>query len=137
MKRRMLFTVSILAAAGVLAQTSVAVAQETATVFIKPTGELLGSGEAAVVRLRGSCEPPFEVLEANLSLSQGPFISGFTGTSGFPCDGKLHKDLVTVPADEGTSFREGEAFASAFLLLIDPATDETEEAQATRTIRLR
>jgi hypothetical protein len=137
MKPRVLFSVSILAVAGVFAQTNTALAQQPASVLIKPTGKLVGSGEAAVVRLRSSCEPPFEVLEANLSLSQGPFISGFAGTTGFPCDGKVHKERVTVPADEGTTFHAGAAFASAFLLVIDPATDETEQDQATRTIRLR
>ena len=137
MKWRALFSISILAVTGVLAETSAAFARAPASVSIKPTGKIVGSGEAAIVRLRSSCEPPFEVLEANLSLNQGSFISGFTGTSGFPCDGKVHKERVTIAADEGTSFQEGEAFASAFLLVINPATDETQQDQATRTIRLR
>jgi hypothetical protein len=108
-----------------------------ASVSIKPQGKLVGSGEAAVVRLRGSCEPPYETLEANLSLSQGDFISGFTGFAGFPCDGRTHGARVTVPADEGTSFHKGRAFASAFVLLEHPRTQETQQAQATRTIKLR
>jgi hypothetical protein len=137
MRRVLLLCVSILAVGGLLTQTGTASEQQVASVSIKPTGTLVGSGEAALVRLRGSCQRPYEVLEANLSLSQGSFISGFTGFSGFPCDGKLHKELVTVPADEGTSFQRGAAFASAFVLLEHPITQETQQAQATRTIRLR
>jgi hypothetical protein len=137
MRRVLLSGITILAVGGVLTGTGTAFAQEAASLSIKPTGKLVGSGEAAIVRLRGSCEPPFQVLEANQSLSQGSFISGFIGTSGFACDGRTHKALVTVPADEGTSFHRGDAFASAFLLLEHPMTGDTAQAQATRTIRLR
>jgi hypothetical protein len=134
MKRTLLLT-AILAVGSVLALAGTASAQQVASVSIKPTGKVVGSGEAAVVRLQVVCEPPYEPLEANLSLSQSS-ASGFTGFGGFSCDGKVHKLRVTVPADEGTSFQDGEAFASAFVLVIHPVTQETQQGQASRTITL-
>jgi hypothetical protein len=131
-----LLLVSLLAVGGVLALPASAAAQQAASVSIEPNGKVVGSGEAATVRVAVSCETPFEVLEANLSLSQDA-ASGFTGFGGFGCNGKTAKLKVNVPAAEGTSFAKGEASASAFVLVINPNTQETQQAQATATVTLR
>jgi hypothetical protein len=136
MRRLFLLCVSTLAVGGLLGLTGSASAQQVVSVSVGPNGKVVASGQAAVVRVAASCEAPFEVLEANLSLSQGA-ASGFTGFGGFSCDGKTHKLRVTVPADEGTSFAKGTASASAFLLVINPSTQQTQQAQATATITLR
>jgi hypothetical protein len=136
MRRLLLLFVSSLAVGGALTLPASAAAQQAVSVSIEPNGKVVGSGQAAAVRVAVSCEPPFEVLEANLSLSQGA-ASGFTGFGGFGCDGKTHKIRVTVPANEGTSFAKGEASASAFVLVINPNTQETQQGQVTQTVTLR
>jgi hypothetical protein len=136
MRRLFLLFVSLLAVGGVLALPGSAAAQQAVSVSIESNGKVVGSGEAAAVRLTVSCEAPFEVLEANLSLSQGA-ASGFTGFGGFGCDGKNHKLRVTVPANEGTAFAKGPASASAFVLVINPNTQETQQGQASQTVTLR
>jgi hypothetical protein len=78
--------------------------------------------------------PGDEILEGFVSLSQQA-ASGMGGLNP-KCDGKTRRMIVRVSA-LGSSFHPGEALASAFLLLLDPDTGTTVQAQSSRTITLR
>jgi hypothetical protein len=104
-------------------------------VSIEPKAKVVEGGAAVVVRLVVTCDPGLETLEANLSVSQDE-ASGFTGFGGFSCTGRPERLRVRVPAQDGT-FDRGEAFASVFILRIDPNTQQTEQGQDSRTVRVR
>jgi hypothetical protein len=114
---------------GALAQT------DAVEVSVKPSAELVGGGEAVTVEVRVRCDPGLEVLEANLSVSQGD-ASGFTGFGGITCNGRRQTRFVTV-STFGALFAKGQAFASAFVLVIDPDTQETQQGQDSRSLRIR
>jgi hypothetical protein len=111
-------------------------AQTSATIAIEPEGVLVEGGRAALVFVVVDCTlaPGDELLEGFVSLSQqtGAGMSGLNPR----CDGKPRRMVVRVPA-VGGSFHAGDAFASAFLLFLDPDTGTTVQAQASRTITLR
>jgi hypothetical protein len=111
-------------------------AQTSASITIEPQGVVIQGGESALVFVVVQCtlDPGDELLEGNLSLSQGAAfgMSGLNPT----CDGAPHRTIVRVRSF-GQNFAVGEAFASAFLLFLDPDTGMTVQAQASRTITLR
>jgi hypothetical protein len=120
---------------GALSSPAGAVAPEDAvSVSIKPAAQLVGEGQAVQVQVRVACDPEFEVLEANLSVSQED-ASGFAGIGGITCDGRQQTLLVPVNAQDST-FERGAAFASAFVLVIDQQTQETRQGQDSGTIRI-
>lgn len=120
---------ALLGAAGVKAQT-------TATATIEPEGVIVDGGGAALVFIVVECtlDPGDQLLEGFVTLSQDA-TSGM-GSLNPRCDGKPHRDVVRVQA-LGGNFRSGDAFASAFLLFLDPETGSTVQAQDSRTITLR
>jgi hypothetical protein len=120
---------ALLVAAGVKAQT-------TATATIQPDGVIIDGGGAALVFVVVECtlDPGDELLEGFVSLSQEA-TSGMGGLNP-TCDGKPHRNVVRVQALDG-NFHSGDAFASAFLLFLDPETGATVQAQDSRTITLR
>jgi hypothetical protein len=84
-----------------------------------------------------SCDPPDQVLEAQLSVSQDNQV--LSGQAGIPvrCDGKSCKYRVTVGPFEG-ALHAGDAFASAFVLTCaNPTCRTAEQRQGTRTITVR
>jgi hypothetical protein len=111
-------------------------AQTAATVTVQPEGVIVGGGDEALVFVIVECtlDPGDELLEGHVTLGQ-EFASGF-GSLNPTCDGKPHRNLVRVRTFDAT-FQNGEAFASAFLLFLDPVTGETVQAQDSRTITLR
>jgi hypothetical protein len=123
------------AASLVLALAAAAIAQAAVSVSIERNATLVGAGEAVQVRVNVTCDPGFEVLEANISVSQRG-TTGFGGIPGVVCDGTTHTLTATVSAQEG-SYRRGTASASAFVLVIDPNTQDTQSGQATAKIKLR
>jgi hypothetical protein len=77
------------------------------------------------------------VLEAHLRISQDEqAVSGEAPIFGIKCDGRTRTRVLRVTPLEG-QFRAGEAFASAFILVIDPETGETQQAQDAKTILVR
>jgi hypothetical protein len=111
-----------------LQSTKTAAAQET--VVIAPTAKLIKGGQAVLVELQVTCPQGKEVLEAHISVSQDD--SATYGLSGIPvkCTGKPHTYKTVVTAQQG-QFHTGTAYASAYVLLYDPATGTTESASAT------
>jgi hypothetical protein len=80
-----------------------------------------------------ACEPGWQVLEANVSAIQGATTSTLAGIGGVVCDGKPHVHTVRVNALDG-QFSRGKASVSAFVLLLDPATQTTVQGQDARTV---
>jgi hypothetical protein len=87
------------------------------------------------VPLTVTCHPRFEVLEANLSVSQEN-ASGFTGFGVPRCNNRPQTVVVRVMSS-GVPFQPGSASASAFVLVLDRAgTSETRQDQDAETIEL-
>jgi hypothetical protein len=111
-------------------------AQTAATISIEPDGVIVGGGAGALVFLVVECtlDPGDELLEGFVSLSQQSAAG--MGALNPRCDGKARRTTVRVAASGG-SFQPGGAFASAFLLFLDPETGTTFQAQSSRAITLR
>jgi hypothetical protein len=106
------------------------------SIEIAPTAKLVGGGESVLAKVTVVCEEGREVLEAHLRISQDEQrVSGESGLGTLRCDGRPHRYTVRVTPLEG-AFHEGEATASAFVLLLDPTTGTTEQAQDSRTITI-
>ena len=115
-----------------VALTLAAAAQAAVSVKLGPTGKL--DRGAVVVRVQVACSADKEVLEANVSVSQDDgAVSEMGAIAGIVCDGKRRWYEATVTPFDG-AFHRGRAFASAFVLLIDPDTEETEQDQDARRI---
>jgi hypothetical protein len=104
-------------------------------VELQGTGTLVSGGSAVDVALTVTCHPRFEVLEANLSVSQEN-ASGFTGFAVPRCNNRPRTVVVRVTSF-GEPFQPGSASASAFVLVLDRGgTDETRQDQDAETIQL-
>jgi hypothetical protein len=128
---------AVLALALVASLLMAASAQAAVTVSIGPDAKRIKGGRAVNAVVTVTCDPGFEVLEAHLTVSQdNQTITGTGGLGAVQCDGTPHTHHVVVNAQEGR-YHRGEAFASAFVLVIDPNTNETQQGQATATINVR
>jgi hypothetical protein len=105
---------------------------DSVVVDVGPTAKLLEDGQAVRVKVKVACEPGWQVLEANVSATQGA-TSSLAGIGGVVCDGKPHVHKVRVNALDG-QFSRGTASVSAFVLLLDPATQTTVQGQDARTV---
>ncbi len=97
-------------------------------------GKIVDGGTAVVVRVAGICSSGADVLEAFVTVSQ----EGASSNMGFfplTCDGAPHGYTARITAFDGT-FSPGEAFASAYGLIIDPDTGQTDDGGHSRTITL-
>jgi hypothetical protein len=132
-KRRMVCAVAATAAcllvpAGASAQSP--------TLDVRSPAHLNKDGSVRV-KVLYTCGPGVTPLEGNISLSQDDGqISGMGGLGPLTCDGR-RRTANAVVTSFGDPFHRGAAFASAFLLVQDPATGGTEQAQATETIQIR
>jgi hypothetical protein len=125
--------VALVVAASPLGVTPV---HASTTVEVDPEAKLVAGGLVSV-RLTVTCDPGREVLEAHLRVSQDDQrISGTAAISRIRCDDRARTIKVRVAPLEG-AFHEGEAFASAFILRLDPTTGATEQAQDARAIAVK
>ncbi len=99
-------------------------------VTIAPSAKLIKGGQAVLVEVQVTCPQGKDVLEAHISVSQDD--SATYGFSGIPvkCTGKPHTYRTIVTAQQG-QFHTGTAYASAYVLLYDPATGTTESGSDT------
>jgi hypothetical protein len=134
MRRPIMLTVASLIAAIALVLPAHS-ASRPVSVKLKRQATLVDQGQAVVVDVQAACDAGLEVLEAFVSVSQEGVASDF-GFFTPVCDGKKHRFQVRVRAFEGSGFRTGDAFASAFVLVQDPETGETAQAQDSRRIRI-
>jgi len=111
----------------------------------KPLTVALG-GEATLVDPAGrsvdltvtvGCQPGHSVvLEAFIYVTQPGFTSQFAGIP-VRCGGQPRTHLVRVAAFPESPFHRGEAFASAYVLLLDRKSGQTESGNASRPITIR
>jgi hypothetical protein len=113
-------------------------AKQSLSVDIGKTATLVEGGQAVELKVKTVCAiEGFEVLEAFVYVTQNGNTSEFApipvSCSGIP---RPQKATVRVPALDFL-FQEGEANTSAFILLIDPISEETVSTSPTRAIRIR
>jgi hypothetical protein len=107
---------------------------EAAEVRIGGRGRIIEAGQAAQVRTAATCKPGYEVLESFVTVTQ----EGAWGQGSFTpeCDGSIQRFVVTV-SSFGDPFQPGTAVASAYILVQNTETGETDDDGANRTIRLQ
>jgi hypothetical protein len=97
---------------------------------------LQDGGAAVEVALKTHCPVGNEVLEAFMYVVHNGNQSLFAGVP-IACDGKLHHHRVRVAAFPDNLFAEGEAQASGFVLILDPATGETQSLSPVSTLKVK
>ena len=97
-------------------------------------GKIVDGGSAVLVRVAGICSSGTEVLEAFVTVSQEG-VSSDMGSFPLICDGAPHAFTARITALDST-FSPGDAFASAYALIIDPDTGQTDDGAHSRTITL-
>ena len=132
--KRIVFMVTVALVVALILVGGAASAQEPEAVSLQvaPTAQAIAGGRTLLVRVEVACEPGWQVLEANVSATQGA-TSSLAGIGGVVCDGKPHVHKVRVDTLDG-QFSRGTAFVSAFVLLLDPATQTTVQGQDARTV---
>ena len=133
--KRIVFMVTVALVVALILVGGMASAQESEAVSVQvgPTAQAIAGGQTLLVTVEVACEPGFEVLEAHVSAQQEGATSNFAGIGSVVCDGKPHVHKVRVNALDG-QFSRGTAFVSAFVLLLDPATQTTVQGQGSRTV---
>jgi hypothetical protein len=121
----------VLSAAG--AEAAPSARQDQVPVQLGSRGQIGGGNQTASVRLRTKCPPGWGAIEAFAYLTQDGNTSSF-GYFTPTCDGASHTYTITVGAID-SSFREGEATGTAYVLLIGP-NGETRSGGDTRPVTL-
>jgi hypothetical protein len=117
MRARALAGVAVLALAAVLATPGVAAAKKVA-VSLADTATLQEGGDAVAIDVTVRCPRNLDVLEAFLYVNQDGHQGQFAGIP-VRCVGRPLTYTVVARAAEEAPYHEGEAFSSAFVLLID------------------
>jgi hypothetical protein len=137
MKRKLSFVLLLsLAVSAILA--SPALGQQSLSVDIGKTAKIIDGGQAVELKVKTVCAiEGFELLEAFVYVTQNGNTSQFASIpvscSDIP---RPQKATVRVLALDFL-FQEGEANASAFILLIDPVSGDTLSTSPTQVIRIR
>lgn len=92
---------------------------------------LLEGGQAVQVRVSVTCDPASEVLEAFVYVTQDGIESDFAFLP-VQCTGKPERFTVTASTFEEDQFHNGNARASAYVLLTDDTT-----VSPTRIIKIK
>jgi hypothetical protein len=132
MMTRIILMVTVAVMMAMTLSAGAATAQEAVSVQVSPTAQAIAGGQALLVTVEVTCEPGFEVLEAHVDVHQDSTFRQ-AGIGSVVCDGKPHVHKVRVNALDG-QFSRGEAYVSAFVLLLDPATGMTVQGQDARTV---
>jgi hypothetical protein len=106
-----------------------------ARVQIAKQGELSDGGNTVTLRVAARCDSGLEVLEAFVTISQDSFVQ-----VGIPlsCTGRRQVFTLRATVLEGSPpFQPGFAQASALVLVLDPVTGQTFQAQDSVQVRLR
>jgi hypothetical protein len=96
-------------------------------------GSISDDGQRVTVRVSAFCPNGWDVLEANVSVSQDD-ASGLGGL-GVACSGRRVSTRATV-VSFGGAYEVGLASASVFILLIDPVSGQTMTLTSSKAIRL-
>jgi hypothetical protein len=129
-----LLTVATLMVALLLPAVAASAQEQTVTVEVGPTAKLIEDGQAVQVKVKVSCEPPAEVLEAAVFAQQDEqTVWGEAGIASVVCDGNSQVRFVKVNALEG-QFHRGEVYVSAFVLVcLEPNCADTAGGGDIRT----
>jgi hypothetical protein len=113
-------------------------AREALTVKIQPHATLLEAGQAVEVTVKVACDAASgTVLEAFMYVVQDGNQSSFAALP-VVCDGKQRLSRVRVAMfPDSPPFQRGPALASAYILLLDPATGATVSGGDTGAIKIR
>jgi hypothetical protein len=119
--------------AGLVTVGPAAAVASPVSVEVAKVGRLTDGDRTVTFRATARCEPGLEVLEAFVTVSQDSFVQ-----VGLPltCDGRQQVFTLAATVIDG-SFQPGVAQASAFVLVLDPATGQTAQAQDSEQMRLR
>jgi hypothetical protein len=123
---------------GPLSASSVSAAQGI-TVALKANATLLEEGQAVQVRVRATCPTGYTVLEAFVYIGQEGNESDFAFIPLACQDKQKPRDFVIrVPMfPDNPPFHPGDATATAFVLIEDPATGDTLSGGDNRAIRIK
>jgi hypothetical protein len=138
MKRKISMLLLIVALAITAGLASPAYAKPSLAVDIGKIAALVEGGQAVELKIKTVCAiEGFEVLEAFVYVTQNGNTSQFApipvSCSDTP---RPQKATVRVPALDFL-FQEGEANASAFILLIDPISGDSISTSPTQVIQIR
>jgi hypothetical protein len=136
---RLLLTIALVIVAAVPAglEAAAPVQADEALVKLAKRAKLAVDGKSAQLKVRVQCPSGWETLEGFVYISQNGSTSN-NGALNPVCDNQIHTYFVWVTnMPDNPLFVEGQANASAYLLLIHPDTQETLSGQATRAIKLK
>lgn len=108
------------------------------TVTIRDMAHLVDGGESVRLMVDVTCEHGLNVLEAFVYMSQDGYTSRFAPLS-LRCRAATSvPDVVMVSRGfDSPFFHRGEAWASAYVLLLDPATGTTQSGGDGRFLTVR
>jgi hypothetical protein len=134
--KRIVFMVTVALVVALILVGGAASAQKPAAVSVQvgPTAQAIDGGQTLLVTVEVACEPGLQVLEANVSATQGA-TTNLVGFGGVDCDGNPAVHTVSVAAPDGQLFSRGKASVSAFVLLLDPQTG-TVQGQDSRKVNV-
>jgi hypothetical protein len=123
---------------GLLAVSPISAAQGV-TVALKAKATLLEGGQAVEVKVRATCPTGYTVLEAFVYIGQEGNESDFAAIPLACQDKQKPRDFVIrVPAfPDNPPFHPGDATATAFVLIEDPATGGTLSGGDNRAIQIK
>ena len=138
MKRKFSNILLVLTLAATAVFASPAYAKESLSVDIGKNATLVEGGQAVELKVKTVCAiEGFIVLEAFVYVTQNGNQSQFAGLPVSCSDShRPLKSTIRVPALDFL-FQEGEANASAFILLIDPITGDTLSTGSSEVIQIR
>jgi hypothetical protein len=97
--------------------------------WLAPNGQV-------VVPVSVACSAGLQVLEAFMYINQEGSQSQFAGVPVI-CDNQPHLHLVRVSPFPDNPFQRGPASATAFLLLLNPDTGDTESDEDSTALQIR
>jgi hypothetical protein len=137
MKRRLTHALLVAMLLTLTAALPLAYARQGVSVKIGKQATLADGGRAVDLSIKVVCPAGRDVLEAFAYVSQDGNQSSFSPIP-LVCDGRSQRQVVRVTAfPDSPAFQPGVATASAFILVLDPATGGTETGQDSQTINIR
>ena len=131
------FTMAIVGITSLTSSLPVGSAAENKAIKVKITkhATLEQGGQAVIVEVKVTCASTRHILQESLVyVVQDGYTSQFAGLP-VVSDGRPHQNRIRVLALE-QPFHRGQARATAYVLLYDPATGETVSGGDTEEIRI-
>jgi len=137
MRRRYMISGLVVMVVSLLIGLSIAYTQDSLSIDIDKKADLVNDGQAVNLTVEIACPSGRQVLEAFAYVVQDDNQSNFGGIP-LTCDGVLREYVVQIAVSpDSPLFHRGRARATAFVLLLDPATGATESGEDSQRIKLR